>query len=181
MTQFCHVSNGIISRPQPLPSEWANVSNFNTNSIEFVASYNWYPFVPADKPAYTETTQKLVESMLFDGQQVNQVWTVVDLTPQEQAEFATARLTEIGNQVGPFLDQQVQVKQYDSILSATSWNLSNITVYKAKAEQATTYRDSVWEQFGNLVAGVQAGNTPLPTVDGWFATLPPLWHNGTSS
>lgn len=188
--QYCYVQNNIPGPPQELPQNWGNVSNFNLLPPAALAARGWYPFNPATPPTFTESTQKLVESRIFTGSAVNQTWQVVNLTQQERIDFATARLQAIGQAITPFLDASVNRKQYDTIVSATSWNLSNITIYKAEGIEATAYRDQVWQQFNNLVAGVQAGTTPLPTVEGWFASLPPLWPppppppdpgNGTSN
>ena len=188
--QYCYVQNNIPGPPQELPRNWGNISNFYLLPASEVAKYGFYPFNPATPPAFTESTQKRVETLTFTGTAVNQTWQVVNLTQQEQIDFATARLQAIGQAITPFLDASVGRKQYDTIVSATSWNLSNITIYKTEGQQATAYRDQVWQDFGNLVAGVQAGITPLPTVESWFASLPPLWPppppppdpgNGTSN
>ena len=173
--QYCYIQNDTIGRPQALPRNWQNISNFHLLYPEILASYGFYPCFISDKPAFDETTQKLVENLAIDGTRVTKFWTVEALSPEDVASFATTRLTEIGNMIGSYLDQAVSAKQYDTIISAASWNLSNITIYKEEAAEATAYRDQVWQEFGNLVAGVQAGNTPLPTVDGWFASLPVLW------
>ena len=174
--QYCQVSqSGQISAPQALPQTFENVSNFNALDADILPSYGFYPFVASNQPSYNAATQRLEQSYQLSGQSVIQVWTIVDLTAEEQQAQVVSRLTEIGNRIQPYLDSQVSVKQYDSIVSATSWNLSNITIYRTEAEQATAYRDLVWQEFGNLVAGVQAGTTPVPTVNDWFASLQPLW------
>lgn len=186
--QYCYIQNGGIGAPTQLPETFAGVSNFFALDADMLPSYGWYPFTPSPEPSYNPQTQKLVSELQISGETVVQNHSVVALTLDEQIAFVTSRLTEIGNRIQPYLDSQVAVKQYDSIVSATSWNLSNITIYKSEAEQATAYRDQVWQEFGNLVAGVQAGNTPLPTADAWFAGLTPLWPqpvpptpNGTSN
>jgi len=177
---YCQVINGVPQPPQSLPVTFGNVSNFYLLQPTELARYGWYPFNPATPPTFTESTQKLVESLTFTGTQVNQSWQVVNLTQQEQIAFATARLQAIGQAISPYLDSQVANRQYDSIISATSWNLSNITIYKQEGAEATAFRDTCWGEFNNLVAGVQAGTTPLPTVNGFLASLPKLWNsNGT--
>ena len=187
---YCLVVNGSIGAPAALPRDYQGVSNFYTLPPTDLARYNWYPFNPATPPAFTESTQKLVESLTFTDAQVNQSWQVVNLTQEEQIAFATARLQAIGQAISPYLDSQVANRQYDSIISATSWNLSNITIYKQEGAEATAFRDTCWGEFNNLVAGVQAGTTPLPTVNGFLASLPKLWAppapppdpgNGTSN
>lgn len=174
---YCLFVNGSIGAPAALPRDYRNISNFYTLPPSELAKYNWYPFNPATKPTINEQTQKAVETLTFDAQrgQVNQSWQVVSLTQQEQIAFATARLQAIGQAISPYLDSQVANRQYDSIISATSWNLSSITIYKQEGAEATAFRDTCWSEFNNLVAGVQAGTTPLPTVNGFLASLPKLW------
>ena len=185
---YCQVSqNGQIGSPQALPTTFENVSNFNALDADILPSYGFYPFSGSHPPNHNTDTQRVEQSYQLSGQYVIETWTIVDLTPEEQQAQVVSRLTEIGNRIQPYLDSQVSVKQYDSIVSATSWNLSNITTYKAEAEQATVYRDQVWQEFGNLVASVQSGNATAPTADEWFASLTPLWpaplppSNGTLS
>ena len=103
------------------------------------------------------------------------------MTAAEALAYATATLNDIGLSIGPFLDQAVSVKQYDSIVSATTWLTSNLT-YKAEGAQAAAYRDSVWQAFYTTVAAVQAGTKQVPTKAAFFASIPPLWSNanGTS-
>lgn len=184
--QYCQVSqSGQIGSPQALPQTFENVSNFHTLDPYILTSYGFYLYIASHPPSYSPETQRLDRQLQFSGSHVTEVWSVIDLSPEEQQAQIVNRLTEIGSRIQPFLDSQVSVKQYDSIVSATSWSLSNISVYRAEAEQATAYRDGIWQEFGNLVAGVQSGNTPVPLVDDWFAALPPLWPvengNGTAN
>jgi hypothetical protein len=183
--QYCQVSPSGISSPQWLPQSFTTVSNFNALDDASLATYGYYPYIPSPIPAYNPATQRIEQTFTFDGASVSDTWTVVDLTAEEQAAYVIARLTEIGNGIGSFLDGQVSVKQYDSILSATSWTLSNNATFNAEGKQAAVYRDSVWGWFYNMVDAVQAGTQALPTVGEFFASLPPLWPvnngNGTSN
>jgi len=180
MPQYCQVINGTPQPPRDLPTTFGNVSNFYLLPQSELAKYGWFPFMATAKPIYNEQTHKLAETLSFTGVIVMQSWSIVQMTQAEQIAFATARLQAIGQAISPYLDSQVANRQYDSIISATSWNLSNITVYKQEGAEATAFRDTCWNQFNALVAGVQAGTMPLPTVDSWIATLPKLWNgNGT--
>lgn len=184
--QYCQVNpNGQISGPQWLPQSFATVSNFNALDDASLATYGYYPYTSSPIPSYNPATQRIEQSFAFDGTSVSDTWTIVDLTAEEQTAYVVARLTEIGNGIGSFLDGQVSVKQYDSILSATSWTLSNNATFNAEGKQAAVYRDSVWGWFYNMVDAVQAGTQPLPTVGEFFASLPPLWPvnngNGTAN
>jgi hypothetical protein len=183
--QYCQVSNGQISGPQWLPQSFTTVSNFNALDDASLATYGYYPYTSSPIPSYNPATQRLSQSFAFDGTFVSDTWSVIDLTAEEQQAYIIQRLTEIGNGIGSFLDQAVSVKQYDSILSATSWTLSNITTYKSEGDAAIAYRDSIWSLFYNMVQAVQAGTQAVPTVGEFFASLPPLWPvnngNGTSN
>jgi len=175
MPQYCLVINGNIGAPASLPRDYQNVSNFYLLPQSELAKYGWFPFMSTAKPIYNEQTHKLVETLAFTGVIVMQSWSIVQMTQAEQIAFATARLQAIGQAISPYLDSQVANRQYDSIISATSWNLSNITVYKQEGAEATAFRDTCWNQFNNLVAGVQAGAMPLPTVEQFISSLPRLW------
>jgi hypothetical protein len=184
--QYCQVSpNGQISGPQWLPQSFTTVSNFNALDDASLATYGYYPYTPSPIPSFNPATQRLSQSFAVSGYNVTDIYIVVDLTAEEQQAYVIQRLTEIGNGIGSFLDQAVSVKQYDSILSATSWTLSNITTYKSEGDAAIAYRDSIWSLFYNMVQAVQAGNQTVPTVGEFFASLPPLWPvnngNGTSN
>jgi len=184
--QYCQVSpNGQISGPQWLPQSFTTVSNFNALDDASLATYGYYPYIASPMPAYNPATQRLEQHFAVNGFTVTDIYIVVDLTPEEQQAYIIQRLTEIGYGIGSFLDQAVSVKQYDSILSATSWTLSNITTYKAEGEAALAYRDSIWSLFYNMVQAVQAGTQAVPTVGEFFASLPPLWPvnngNGTAN
>jgi hypothetical protein len=183
--QYCQVSPNGISSPQWLPQSFTTVSNFNALDDASLATYGYYPYLPSPIPAYNPATQRLDQHYSVNGFTVTDIYIVVDLTAEEQQAYVIQRLTEIGNGIGSFLDQAVSVKQYDSILSATSWTLSNITTYKSEGDAAIAYRDSIWSLFYNMVQAVQAGTQAVPTVGEFFASLPPLWPvnngNGTSN
>jgi hypothetical protein len=184
--QYCQVNpNGQISGPQWLPQSFTTVSNFNALDDASLATYGYYPYTSSPIPSFNPATQRLSQSFAFDGTSVSDTWAVINLTAEEQQAYVIQRLTEIGNGIGSFLDQAVSVKQYDSILSATSWTLSNITTYKSEGDAAIAYRDSIWSLFYNMVQAVQAGTQAVPTVGEFFASLPPLWPtnngNGTAN
>lgn len=173
--RYCYVKDGGIGAPTSLPRNWRNISNFHALEPGVLAEYGWFQFVPNVLiPAFDPAAQRLEEKLQFDGVQVSQTWAVVALTEAERIAYATAIITEIGSRIDAFLNQQSDARKYNSIGSAISWNQSR-TKYKTDGQQALDYRDTVWELFDGMIAGVQAGTTPLPTVDGWFASLPVLW------
>ena len=175
--QYCQVNpnDQIPGPPNPLPRNWQNISNFYLLDPEILASYGFYPCVISDKPDFDETTQKLVENLAFDGTQVTQSWTVESLSPEDVANFATTRLTDIANQITPFLNAAVARRGYESHVSARTIKDSSNPAWVQDGTEAWAYYDMVWNSFETLKADIQAGTAPLPTVDGWFASLPVLW------
>jgi hypothetical protein len=175
MSLYCLVVNGNIGAPASLPRDYRNISNFYALPPADLARYNWYPFNPATPPTFTESTQKLVESLTFTGTQVNQSWQVVSLTQQEQIAFATARLTAIGQAITPYINSQVANKSYESHVSARAVASSADPEWAKDGREATAYYDAIWSIFRSLQAGVQAGTMPLPTVEQFISSLPKLW------
>ena len=174
--QYCQVSeNGKIGSPRALPTTHQNISNFDALGDEVFPSYGFYPFIPSAPPSYNVATQRIEQQLQLSENAVTQSWTIISLSPEEQQAQVISRLTEIGQKIQPYLDSQVAVKQYESIISAASWNNSNIELYRNEAEQAIVYRDRVWQAFNDMVTGVQSGTIQAPTADEWFASLTPLW------
>lgn len=179
----CQVIAGVIQEPRKLPTVFANVSNFHLLSNIELAKYGWHPYMQTAPPTIDPALQKLTEVRTFGGIVVLQSWSADTMTAAEAIEYATETLTEIGLSIGPFLDQAVAVKQYDSMLSATTWLTSSLATYKAEGGQAAAYRDSVWRAFYATVSAVQAGTQLVPAKNAFFAQFPPLWPpsngNGT--
>lgn len=175
MSLYCYVKDGGIGAPANLPQNYNNISNFYVLDAAAVATYGFYPFVSATKPAYDPATHTLQEELVFANDQVTQTWTLQPLTQEEQIAYATARLYEIGNQITPFLNNAVSRKQYESHVSARMIQSSNNPVWANEGKEAAEYYDMVWDKFESLKAEVAAGTTPLPTAEAWFASLPVLW------
>ena len=171
----CQIINGVIQEPCNLPISFANVSNFNCLPNIELAKYGWYPYMQTAPPIINPAVQKLTERRTFGGIVVLQSWSADTMTAAEALAYATATMNDIGLSIGPFLDQAVAVKQYDSIVSATTWLTSNLTTYKAEGGQAASYRDSVWQAFYTTIAAVQAGTQQVPTKAAFFAQFSPLW------
>jgi len=172
---YCQIIANVIQEPQNLPIVFGNVSNFHLLTNPELANYGWYPFMMTAPPIINPAVQKLTELRTFGGVVVLQSWSASTMTAAEALAYATATMTDIANAIGPFLDQAVAVKQYDSIISATTWLSSNLTTYKAEGGQATAYRDTVWQAFYTTVAAIQAGTQQVPTKAAFFAQFPPLW------
>jgi hypothetical protein len=72
------------------------------------------------------------------------------------------------------LDAEARTRNYDGILSACTYATSTVPKFKAEGQACVDWRDAVWSQCYTLLAQVQSGATPPPTVEALVASLPPM-------
>jgi len=72
------------------------------------------------------------------------------------------------------LDAQAQALGYDSMLSAVTYFGSTVAQFAADAARLKPWRDACWAYCYGVLAQVQAGTVPAPTVDALIAGLPQL-------
>ena len=127
---YIQVENGEVKGyPQPLPQNWADVSNFYLLEDERVRQYGWYPlrFVPAEK---TENDVVTGQSFVIEG---NEVVQYEQIRPKTQTEIENEnsivglntkiqRLEEIisikQEEVQSYIDAQIEHEAFiDSIAS----------------------------------------------------------------
>jgi len=72
------------------------------------------------------------------------------------------------------LDDFARTRNYDGILSAATYATSLIPKFKAEGQYAVEARDSTWAAAYALLAEVEAGTRPMPTLEEVFAALPEL-------
>lgn len=97
------------------------------------------------------------------------------MTQAEQIAFATARMEAIGQSITPYINSQVANKRYESHVSARIVKDSANPEWAQDGREATAFYDACWSIFTSLQTGVQAGTTPLPTVEQFISSLPRLW------
>lgn len=105
-----------------------------------------------------------------------------DLTPEEMAAIAAYSPEQIIAQytvgVQHHLDAFAQTRNYDGILSATTYATSRVPEFKAEGQYAVEARDATWAMCYEILAAVEAGSRPVPTLDELLAELPVLvWPN----
>lgn len=81
---------------------------------------------------------------------------------------------ELINAVQAKLDEVAQSRGYDGILSLCSYATSSDTTFAAEGQAGVAWRDAVWRHCYNLLAEVQAGTKPVPTVEELVAGLPTI-------
>ena len=172
--RYSRIVDGLPTPPQTLPVSFADVSNFYTLPDEVLATYGWYPYTHVLPPSYDTMTEQLVPEYLFDGTRVTADWQVVPLSPEEQAERAQQTIQTLGQAVKAHLDATVQARDYDSIISACTYATSSVARYRDDGLACVNWRDAVWLEVYMIMAQVEAGTRPIPTVEALFAELPEL-------
>lgn len=72
------------------------------------------------------------------------------------------------------LDVFARTRNYDGILSSCTYATSLIPKFKAEGQYAVEARDNTWAAAYELLAEVEAGTRPMPTLDEVIAALPVL-------
>jgi hypothetical protein len=72
------------------------------------------------------------------------------------------------------LDDFARTRNYDGILSAATYATSAVPKFKAEGQYAVEARDATWAKGYEILAAVEAGTRPLPTLEGLAAELPAL-------
>lgn len=72
------------------------------------------------------------------------------------------------------LDTFARTRNYDGILSACTYATSIVPKFKAEGQYAVEARDETWAKFYEILAAVEAGACPAPTLDELSAELPAL-------
>ncbi len=133
------VENGEVKGyPQPLPRNWADVSNFYLLEDEQVRSYGWYPvrFVPAEK---TDNDVVMGQSFVIEGDEVVQYEQIRPKTESEIAEETNQKWQNIRSQRNSLLSESDWTQLPDSPLLSekkTEWS-----VYRQELRDVTSQSD----------------------------------------
>ena len=173
--QYCQVINGTPQTPQNLPVTWLNVSNFNCLPAADLVRYGFYPFIPAVQPAFNPAIQKLVQELHFDGEQVNQLWTVANLTDAEKMDYLRGQRAMLKSFLDRYMDSQVAPKDYDNILTACTWINASNQEWASDAQTASAFREECFKRAYQIESDVLAGLRPVPTEAEFQAAMPVLW------
>lgn len=129
-----------------------------------------YPVEDAE-PAFDPTRRRLFRRPEADWiVQADRVTVTYELTDLTTAEIS-ARLA---GAVRVHLDTVVKTRGYDGLASCVSYLGSSNPVWAAEARAASDWRDAVWAAAYQLLAEVEAGETPMPTDGAFIASLPAI-------
>jgi hypothetical protein len=91
---------------------------------------------------------------------------------QQEQERGAVLVRQITEYVQEHLDAAARDKGYDSILSACSYVSSTVPKFAAEALVYVALRDAAWSTCYAILADVQSGNRPMPTLQEVIAELP---------
>ena len=72
------------------------------------------------------------------------------------------------------LDDFARTRGYDGIMSAATYATSTVPKFKAEGQYCVEARDATWAKCYEVLAAVEAGSRPMPTLDELLAELPVL-------
>jgi hypothetical protein len=72
------------------------------------------------------------------------------------------------------LDDFAKTRGYDNILSAATYATSTVAKFATEGQYAVDGRDATWAKCYDILAAVEAGTRPVPTLDELIAELPAL-------
>lgn len=136
---YIQVENGEVKGyPQPLPQNWADVSNFYLLEDEQVRKYGWYPlrFVPAEK---TENDLVTGQSFVVEGDEVVQYEQIRPKTESEIQEELISKWENIRNMRNTLLLESDWTQLIDSPLTPekkTEWS-----TYRQELRDVTSQSD----------------------------------------
>lgn len=134
--------------------------------------------IPADAVEITvEEHQALIEGQA-QGKRIvadENGYPVLQDPPPPTAEQIIAKYTAA---VQKHLDDFARTRNYDNIMSAATYATSTVPKFAAEGQYAVYARDATWSKCYEVLAAVEAGSRPMPTLDELLAELPVLtWPN----
>lgn len=134
--------------------------------------------IPADAVEITEAEH----AALIEGQSLGKVIVadesgrpILQDPPPPTAEQIVAQYTAA---VQKHLDDFARTLGYDGIMSACTYDTSTVPKFKAEGQYAVEARDATWVKCYEVLAAVEAGSRPMPTLEELLTELPVLtWPN----
>jgi len=130
---------------------------------EVMAFYSAFVFTGI-QPEFDELTEKLVEqgTEAIDGKMYT-VWGKVPLSPEETTEAEMALQQRVTDGAQNRLDTFAKTRNYEGILSAASYSVSNNPRFTQDGLRAVELRDATWEALYVILDEIRAGTRPVPT------------------
>ena len=134
--------------------------------------------IPADAVDITDEQH----AALLEGQSMGKIIVadesgrpILQAPPPPTAGQIVAQYTAV---VQKHLDDFARTRNYDSILSAATYATSTVPEFAAEGQYAVEARDATWAKCYEVLAAVEAGSRPMPTLEELLTELPVLtWPN----
>ena len=134
--------------------------------------------IPADAVEITEAEHAALIEGQSNGKRIvadENGYPILQDPPPPTAEQIIAKYTA---DVQQHLDAFARTRGYDNILSACTYATSTVPKFAAEGQYAVEARDATWAKCYEVLAEVEAGSRPMPTLDELLAELPVLtWPN----
>jgi len=129
---------------------------------EIVQANPFNLFAPAYAAQFVEVADEVQQGWIESGG----VFTAPAAPMPTVAEYTAA--------IQNMLDAEARTHNYDGILSLASYAPSTHPPFAAEGQAGLDWRDAVWGTSYLLMAQVQAGTIPQPTIAELLAMLPPM-------
>lgn len=167
---YALIQNGVITRypysitdlrknnPQislPLTPDDTTLSNLGAARIYF-----------STQPEFNSSTHALQEATpvyVEENDRWEQVWEVRPLTTEELDQRKQQIQDQIVAATQTRLDDFARTRNYDSILSASTYATSPTAKFQQEGQYAVQARDATWAALYSILADVLAGTRPMPT------------------
>lgn len=160
------------------------ITDFTVQGTQVVI--NSYPALPYDctvsvwsvptsyrATGYFVCTDNDIPDIQNPGSPVTTLLLPANSTLQQQ-EALKQLIDNYSLQIDNYIDQVVQTRKYNSIVSCASYATSNHPKYGPEARAAVAWRDAVWDYCEQLITNVLSGQIPMPTDAELIAGLPKL-------
>ena len=134
---------------------------------------------PVPQPTFDWVTQGVREiaPQISSKGTWEQVWEVFSLTPEQIAEnqvkFATERMKACESALENLLDTKAQERTWKDCMSARA-AAGYPSSFQPEGIAFVNWWAACWELAHTILAEVQAGTRPIPTVEGFLAEMPEL-------
>lgn len=145
-------------------------------SDTLLASYNVFPVMPTERPAFDPAKQRVVEGTpeKVSGQWT-QVWNVVALTAEETSQNLQDLQRSIVSLTQRRLDDFARTRGYDNILSLCTYATSTVSKFAVEGQRGVEARDATWVKLTRILDEVLAGKRQMPAgYSDIEPELPPL-------
>jgi hypothetical protein len=131
-------------------------------------------------PEYDAVSQMVVqgEPVLTDKGHYEQSWNIIELDSDIVSQNMAAKLEQLKSSIITAvqlrLDTFAQTRNYDNILSATTYATSTNVKFQAEGQRCVELRDNTWAALYSILEEVEAGTLAVSSFDDIESSLPVL-------